>query len=268
MAVLIWKNRAMPSAAGVIAHRWSRSALLGATSRNLLAAAIGLVLTGASLLGAPAILVVLVAAAIGLALGWPRLVGLPSRSGSILVIALTGVLALVLVRLAGTLVPLTAVLGFAVVAAFLHEMARRDGRPRLVESVTGTVTGAVAAASAAGWVVVSDVGPPAVLVTAAGAALTVAALAALLPLGSRYTGPIAVVAGVCVGLLAGWQLPGLDLATGGIVGAGAGLMTASVRVLFDHYPASGRPSASGAIAALPVCALGVPALALARLFAA
>jgi hypothetical protein len=255
----------MPSAAGVIAHRWSRSALLGATSRNLLAAGIGAVLTVASLVGAPAILAVLVVVALGLALGWPRLVGLPSRPGSILVIAASGLLALGAVLLTGTLVPLMAVLGFAVVAAFVHEMVRRDGRPRLVESVTGTVTGSVAAVSAAGWVVVSGVGPPAVLVTATGAALTVAALAALIPLGSRYTGPIAVSVGVCAGLLAAWQLPGLGYATGGAVGGAAGLMTASVRVLFEHYPASGRPSASGAIATLPVCALGVPSYALALL---
>jgi hypothetical protein len=267
MAGLIWKNRAMPSAAGVIAHRWSRSALLGATSRNLLAAGIGVVLAAASFIGAPAILAVLFVAAVGLALGWPRLVGLPSMLGSILVIATSSVIGLATVLAAGSLVPLLAVLGFAVVAAFVHEMARRDGRPRLVESVTGTVTGAVAAVSVAGWLVVSGVGPPAVLVTATGAALAVAALAALLPLGKRYTSPIAVSLGVLAGLAVAWQLPALDYLTGGAIGGGAGLMTASVRVLFDHYPASGRPSASGAIAALPVCALGVPSYAVALLLA-
>lgn len=255
----------MPSAAGVIAHRWSRSALLGATSRNLLAAGIGALLVAASFLGPLAILGVLLVAAVGLALGWPRLVGLPSRLGSVLVIALSSVLALGTVLFAGTLVPLLAVLGFAVVASFVHEMVRRDGRPRLVESVTGTVTGAVAAVSVAGWLVVSGVGPPAVLVTATGAGLCVAALTALVPLGRRYTSLIAVSLAVLAGLAVAWQLPALGFATGAAVGGGAGLMTASVRVLFDHYPASGRPSASGAIAALPVCALGVPSYAIALL---
>lgn len=265
MAGRIWNNRAMPSAAGVIAHRWSRSALMGATSRNLLAAAIGVVVAGASFLGPIVILAVLLVVAVGLALGWPRLVGLPSRLGSALVIALSAVIALGTVLLTGTLVPLTAVLGFSVVAAFIHEMVRRDGRPRLVESVTGTVTGAVAAVSVSGWLLVSGGEPPAVLVTATGAALTAAALAALVPLGKRYTGPMAVSFAVLAGLAVAWQLPGLGFGTGGAIGGAAGLMTASVRVLFDHYPASGRPSASGAISALPVCALGVPTYAVALL---
>ncbi len=255
----------MPTAAAVAAHRWSRSALLGATSRNLLAAGIGLVLTAASFVGAPAIIAVLVILVLGLAAGWPRLVGLPSRLGSAVVIAASGLLGLTVVLLAASLVPLLAVLAFAVVAAFVHEMARRDGRPRLVESVTGTVTGAVAAISAAGWVVVSGVGPPAVLVTATGAALTVAGLAALIPLGSRVTGPVAVAAGLGAGVASAALLSGLGYATGAAVGIGAGLLTASVRVLFEHYPASGRPSASAAIATLPACALGIPAYAVALL---
>ena len=37
-------------------------------------------------------------------------------------------------------------------AAFVHELVRRDGRERLVESVAGTVAGVVLAATAAGWV--------------------------------------------------------------------------------------------------------------------
>jgi hypothetical protein len=257
----------MPSAAGVIAHRWSRSALLGATSRNLLAAGIGAVLTASSFVGPAAIVPVLVVVTTALALGWPRLVGLPSQWGSALVIGLSGLIGIGAVLATGRLVPLSAVLGFSVVAAFVHEMVRRDGRPRLVESVTGTVTGAVAASSAAGWVAVSGVGPPAVLVTATGAALTIAALAALLPLPRSYTGVIAVVGGLAAGLVTAQLSPGLGYGTGGAVGLGAGLLTAFVRVLFDHYPASGRPSASSAIAALPACALGVPCYAIALLLA-
>ena len=255
----------MPTAAGVD-HDWHSAAVISGTGRTLLGAAVGLVLTGASFVGSAAVVAVLAIAAIGLALGWPRLLGLPSPTGSSVVIALTGVFAIGAAVAVGTLVPLIAVLGFAVVAAFLHEMVRRDGRPRLTESVSGTVTGAVAASSAAGWVVVSEVGPPAVVITAAGAALTVSALAALLPLERAQAALVASFVGLGVGVAMADVLTGLGTGTGAVLGAGAGLFTSSVRAFFDHYPSSGRPSASSAIGALPVCALGVPSYAFSLLF--
>ena len=259
----VWKNRAMPSAAG---QEWSHTPVVGSTGRTLLAAAVGLALAVASLLGPVAVAVVLAVCVVGLALGWPRLLGLPSPAGSSAVVALAGLGALGSALGTGTLVPLIAVLAFAVVAAFVHEMARRDGRPRLVESVTGTVAGAVAAVSAAGWVVVSDTEPPVALVTVAGVVLTLAALAAFLPLPYVPSALLATGVGIGVGMSASEVLAGLGAGTGAAVGFGAGLFAFSVRAFFDHYPSSGRPSASSAVGALPACALGIPCYALSLLF--
>ena len=43
-------------------------------------------------------------------------------------------------------------LALGVLLAFAHELLRRDGRPRLVESVTGTFTGQAVVVLGAGWV--------------------------------------------------------------------------------------------------------------------
>jgi hypothetical protein len=99
---------------------------------------------------------VAVAVALGgfvLAWGWPVLLGLPSPRGTTWVLGLGTVLTCAAV-VATTSDPflqwVPAALAAAVVIAFLHQLLRRDGRPRLAESVSASVTGlAVVAAGAA-----------------------------------------------------------------------------------------------------------------------
>ena len=73
-----------------------------------------------------------------LAWGWPALLGSPSRMGSSIAIAVAGVLAPTAAAVATQApylryVPVAVAVAFVVM--FLHQLLRRDGRPRLVESL-------------------------------------------------------------------------------------------------------------------------------------
>src|SRR3954447_9711559 len=93
--------------------------------------------------------------AVVFALGWPSLAGLPFVPGSAVVVALGGVGAGAVVHLTTTepfLRYLPVVFAAAILLAFVSELLRRDGRNRLVESVSGTVAGTLVAVAVAGWV--------------------------------------------------------------------------------------------------------------------
>ncbi len=97
-----------------------------------------------------ALVVVLVAA------GWGALFDLPGRSAVVAVLVVTGLGALGVVVWRGQqrepLALFAAAIAAALMLAFARELLRRDGRPRLVESVTGTLSGQVVTVLAAGWV--------------------------------------------------------------------------------------------------------------------
>lgn len=79
-----------------------------------------------------------------LAWGWPVLLSLPSPRGTSGVLAAGTVLmaaSVILTRDDPFLRWLPAAMAVAVVLAFLHQLMRRDGRPRLTESVAATVAG-------------------------------------------------------------------------------------------------------------------------------
>ena len=90
-----------------------------------------------------------------LALGWPGLAALPFTPGAGAVVALGGLGSVAAVTFTPEqpyLQHLALVLAAAVVLAFVNEMLRRDGRLRMVESVSGTVAGTVRAVCVTGWV--------------------------------------------------------------------------------------------------------------------
>src|SRR6478735_620230 len=93
-------------------------------------------------------------AGIVVAWGWPALLGSSSRFGSSLAIGVTGVLAPV-AAVATTdepylrLVPVALVIGLAIM--FGHQMVRRDGRPRLTESIGITSLGLAVVALGTPW---------------------------------------------------------------------------------------------------------------------
>lgn len=154
----------------------------------------------------PAALVV-AAGGVVLAWGWPGVLDLPSPRGTATVLALTA-LAVAATAVLTTTDPLLrwvpgAVAG-AVLLTFVHQLARRDGRPRLVSTVAGTLTGIAVLASGAGFVGLTRLqhGGGVVAVAVVGVAA-----GALLDHVARGEG------------LRAWLLP-LELALGGGLGVG------------------------------------------------
>jgi hypothetical protein len=82
------------------------------------------------------------------------------------------------------------------------------------------------------------------------------------------TGALAMGAAAVAGLVVGLVEPSLGAVTGATLGAGAGLVTASLEVMFGRYPAGRRPLAGFTVAALPVVVIGIPVYGVAQLLAA
>jgi hypothetical protein len=241
------------------------SAVLAAATSVVLAALFALAgyAGGTVLLGAAALTVLVVA------LGWASLLQLPGRRGTSLVVLLTGWAALAVAWLnqnaTRPLAAFAAVMAFAVLAAFAHELLRRDGRPRLVESVTGTLSGQVATVLAAGWVLLpgTAAGTSAVVVTAVtvGAARLVTAF----PLPQRTAGWACLAGGAVAGSVAA-----VVLASGNIQACVvAAVAVAAVVAGQDRLLATQAPKRSSlgllAAAAAPVSSVGMVAYTVIRL---
>ncbi|SED51158.1 hypothetical protein [Ruania alba] len=198
------------------------------------------------------------------AVGWPTLLGLPARRGAVAVLLLTAAAGLTALLVWEDLLYVAVALGLGVVGAFVHEMLRRDGRPRLVESVSGVVTGAVVVASAAGWLAVGS-GPVAVALLLVGAVtLTAGSACTALPIPGWLGSATTIVIAAAAGLLVGSLIEAVGLLAGGLIGLSAGVLIAAVHALFGQFPASGRPTAALAAAMLPVAVSGVPVYVLGR----
>ena len=231
----------------------STRAVVTAVAASLLAAAAFLGATGVS--GAVALLVVV------LAIGWPRLLDLPSGGGSATVLALVGRGGVVAVVLGGgTLGTLPFIVACGLVLAFLVEMLRRDGRPRLVESLTATVAGLVVAVCGAGWTaVVEHDGGPDFVVVSAGALAAASVAAVLVPWKGWSSVGAAITAGAAVGTGVAALVPVTALGAGVVVGVFAGVLAASLHVLLEKLPASTSRWGGVASAVVPVLVLGVVA---------
>lgn len=212
------------------------------------------------LAGASVGLVVLVA------LGWSGLLRLPAPGGTLLVVLLTG-LGSVAVAWATRGEPvlryLPLVLAGAVVLAFLSEMMRRDGRVRLVESVSGTVSGAVVALACAGWVAAGRTEGSADLVVTSAFSLAVAAAVSALPLKGWRALASAVVGATLGGAAVGTLL--VDTVSGAWCGLVAGLVVGALHLLFERLPALRQRVAGLAAAAVPVAVGGILVFVVGRL---
>jgi len=211
-----------------------------------------------------ALLVLLVLA---FAVGLPHLAGLPARTGSSVVIALAGVAAVVVVDLTRgepLLGDLPLVFAGAVLAAFVAELARRDGRERLVESVAGTVAGALVAVSAAGWLAAERTAAGDAVVVAGAVALAAGSALTALPLRGWSAAGASLGAATAAGLVAGAALPVLGLLSGGLLGFGVGVLVAAADALFDRLPALEHRLAGWAVAVLPVAVTGILVYVVAR----
>jgi hypothetical protein len=241
-------------------------AVLGALASVAFAALIvvaGYAVTPMLLAGAVALTVVV------LALGWGSLLELPARRGTGLVIAVIGcggaALAVKAVNITRPLAPFAALLAGAVLLAFAHELIRRHGRPHMVESVSGTLSGETVALLGGGWMLLPStrLGLSALVVGAASAAA--ARLVAPLPLPERAEGWASLAAGALAGGISGTVLDPAQ----GMPLLGVALAVASVVAGLDRLVLgiSARPSVPGVLAGAvaPVLAVGTVAYAVARL---
>jgi hypothetical protein len=200
------------------------------------------------------------ALALLVAVGWPALLDQPAPGGSGLVIGLTGVGAVGAVAATEgepALRNLPLVLAMGIVLAFVAEMLRRDGRPRLVESLLGTVSGLVVAVSAAGWIATDRTDAGAALVVTCAATLAVASAISALPLAGWWSSIVTVAVAALAGGGLGYLLPDVESGTGLWAGVVSGMLVAGLRALFDQLPALGRKQAALAAIVLPVTVGGI-----------
>jgi len=231
---------------------------------------------------APAVLLTVAVVLVGLlvATGWSPLLSLPSPRGTASVVALAAAAAAVAVVL--TAVPGSDPLGvlpqaaaLALLVAFVHQLLRRDGRPRLVESVTASVTGQAVVVLGAAWVALpaTVAGPSFAAVVLTAVATTAAVCAGGWPL--RVAGPLSLLVGgatgwvasaVAVLLGAGGPVSGVRWTVAGIVaGIGAGLLNAAWRAHAQRLPTVHGLAAALAAAATPVALAGAGAYVVGRL---
>ncbi|ROS78864.1 hypothetical protein [Cellulomonas sp. PhB143] len=227
-----------------------------ASTRAVATAVAAAALAAAAFLGEVPLGLVLLALAGLLAAGWPSLLDLPAPLVTRVVIALAGVAAVGTVHLTDgdqALANLPLVLAFAVVVAFAAEMARRDGRVRLVDSVTGSVAGAVVAVASAGWLATGPGEAGVGVVVACAAGLAVAAAFSAVDFHAWWGEGLTVLVGVVASGVTGALLAEVGLVRGLGTGLVAGLLVAASHALFGRLEvASTSRTAALAAIVLPV----------------
>jgi hypothetical protein len=229
------------------------------STRSVVTACLAAAVAVAAFFGPVTLGVAAGALAVVVAVGWPRLLDIPVHGGTRIVIGIAGVGAVVAAAATPgepALRHLPVVLALAVVLAFVAELLRRDGRPRLVESLLGTVSGVVVATACAGWIATGRTDAGASLVVTCAVALAVASAVSALPLGTWVGAGLTLALAVAAAGGVGYLMPSLDVASGVWSGLMAGLLVASLHALFDRLPAlRGRLGATSA-SALPVALAG------------
>jgi len=212
---------------------------------------------------------------LGLAIGWGDLLRLPHRPGTAALVGGLGLAALVVATLASQpdstlpqpLAMFAAVIAIAVLTSFAHELLRRDGRPDVVESVTGTLTGQVIAVLASGWVLLAYTRPGSSAIVIAAAALAFSRLTSGLPIpASPAVVPWAGVSiGVAAALAASFFVPGVPPLNAVVVGLTVSGVGIAIDQLFGPLPAGRVDLSVLARAAAPVAAAGTVAYAVIRI---
>jgi hypothetical protein len=231
-------------------------------------AALSVLVAVAASAGTIPLVAALILAVVAVASGWATLLNLPTPRGSTAVVALAGAVAIGIAAMTGEppyLRWLPSVLALGVVAEFVHQLFRRDMRPRLVESVTGVVSGVVVVSLGAGWMAALHSMDGAGLVVGGAAAALGATAATGLPWPQRITGPSAVVAAAAFGALAGRLLPEHHAIPMAILGVGIGVVVAGLDRLLAHLPTAGYLQSAVAMGTAPVTASGLVVYTLGRL---
>ncbi len=210
-------------------------------------------------------------AGVVVAWGWPALLGSSSRFGSSLAIGVTGVLAPV-AAVATTdepylrLVPLALLGGLAVM--FGHQLVRRDGRPRLTESIGITSFGLAVVALGTTWLPLSRTSRATDIALLGFVAIAAASLADLVTGSDRlrpWMLPLAMVLGGAAALAAASVAGTPAAAPAALVGLLVAAVSHAVRRMLCVLPgvSSVRGQLSTAAASLLVPGVVAYGLALA-----
>jgi hypothetical protein len=208
-------------------------------------------------------------AGIVVAWGWPALLGSSSRFGSSLAIGVAAVLAPAAAAVPPDepylrYVPVALVIGLAFM--FVHQIVRRDGRPRLTESVAVTSLGLAVVALGTTWMPLArsqgatDV---AVVGLVAIGASSVADLGAGWDRVRPWMLPLAMLLGGAGALAAGSLLDGPDTGPAALVGFLTAAVGHATRRMLSVLPAIASPRAQLSSAAASLLVPGVIAYGLA-----
>lgn len=184
--------------------------------------------------------------------GWPKAAGLPSPKGATLVLTVAAAILIAAVLAAESDPYLrwgSGALAIGLVAMFLQQLRRRDGRPRLTESVMGTSLGLVVLSSGVVFLPFVHIEQGPELVACAMAAVAAGTLADLLvryDVVRPWLLPLAMVLGGFASVGASLLVEAPDLPPAALIGVtAAGLSHAFRRML---SPEAGSYSSQGQIA--------------------
>lgn len=231
-------------------------------------------LTITAFAGAPIAALAVALAAGVMAWGWAGLLGLPSPRGTSLVLALGSVTAIGTVlatREDPFLAWLPAALAGAMIVAFLHQLARRDGRPRLVESIASTITALAIVVSGASLVALPRSANGSWVVAIAAAAMAVSAVTDLAGFSRRLSAwllPLAMLAGGAVAILVGDWLGTVGWGAAALLGVLAAGVSHAVRRVLATLPAISGARAQLVSASASVLTCGVVVYVVGRLWIA
>ena len=178
-----------------------------------------------------------------IAWGWAGLLGLPSPRGTTIVLAV-GSFGAIGTALATVNDPflawMPAALAGSMIVAFLHQLARRDGRPRLVESIASTITAIAIVVSGASLVALPRTAHGAWMVAISSTAVAVSAVTDLAGASRRFIAwllPLAMLAGGIVAILVGHRLGATGWGAAALLGVLAAGVSHAVRRVLATLPA-------------------------------
>ncbi|QFG69552.1 hypothetical protein [Ornithinimicrobium pratense] len=218
---------------------------------------------GIAAAASPVLLAVgLAACASVIAWGWAGALALPTPRGTFGVLALGGLalLAAVVGRDASPWLGwLPAAAALSMIAAFLHQLLRRDGRPRVVESVSAVVLALAVVGTGVLLVPASRTDLGIALVVGALAAAAASALTDLLgslPAARPWLTPVALLAGAGAASAAAWLL-GAPVLVWVLVGVASAALSHAARAVLGHLPTMAHPRPRLVAAIASVLAVGL-----------